>query len=112
MVFQSLALFPHLNVSDNITYGQKMRGVAKEERQKSAAQLLETVGLSGFGERQVASLSGGQRQRVAIARALSLEPQLFLMDEPFSALDAGLRDHLQIEVRKLLSPMISVRRWH
>ena len=101
MVFQSLALFPHLNVSDNITYGQKMRGVAKEERQKSATQLLETVGLSGFGERQVASLSGGQRQRVAIARALSLEPQLFLMDEPFSALDAGLRDHLQIEVRKL-----------
>ena len=101
MVFQSLALFPHLNVSDNITYGQKMRGIAKEERQKSAIQLLETVGLSGFGERQVASLSGGQRQRVAIARALSLEPQLFLMDEPFSALDAGLRDHLQIEIRKL-----------
>ena len=101
MVFQSLALFPHLNVSDNIAYGQKMRGVTKEERQRSATQLLETVGLSGFGERQVASLSGGQRQRVAIARALSLEPQLFLMDEPFSALDAGLRDHLQIEVRKL-----------
>ena len=101
MVFQSLALFPHLNVSNNITYGLKMRGVAQDERDQRATQLLEMVGLSGFGEREVTSLSGGQRQRVAIARALSLEPQLFLMDEPFSALDAGLRDHLQIEIRKL-----------
>lgn len=101
MVFQSLALFPHMNVSDNIVYGQKMRGVAVEERQQHAKQLLEMVGLSGFGTRKVSLLSGGQRQRVAIARALALEPQLFLMDEPFSALDAGLRDHLQIEVRKL-----------
>jgi putative spermidine/putrescine transport system ATP-binding protein len=101
MVFQSLALFPHLNVSENITYGLKMRGVLIEERQQHALRLLAMVGLEDFGQRKVKQLSGGQRQRVAIARALAQEPQLFLMDEPFSALDAGLRDHLQLEVRKL-----------
>jgi putative spermidine/putrescine transport system ATP-binding protein len=101
MVFQSLALFPHIDVGENIAYGLKMRGVNREARQKRAAQLLSLVGLSGFEQRAVSSLSGGQRQRVAIARALALEPQLFLMDEPFSALDAGLRDRLQVEVRKL-----------
>ena len=101
MVFQSLALFPHLNVADNIAYGLDIRGVAKDERHTKALQLLETVGLSDFGERPVSALSGGQRQRVAIARALAIEPDLFLMDEPFSALDAGLREHLQIEIKKL-----------
>lgn len=101
MVFQSLALFPHLNVQDNIAYGLEVRGVAKSQRQSKAIELLETVGLSGLGTRPVSALSGGQRQRVAIARALAIEPALFLMDEPFSALDAGLREHLQIEVKKL-----------
>jgi len=101
MVFQSLALFPHLSVGENISYGQRMRGVAFEERNSAAIRLLDTVGLSGFESRSVSSLSGGQRQRVAIARALALEPELFLMDEPFSALDAGLREHLQIEIKKL-----------
>lgn len=101
MVFQSLALFPHINVGENIAYGLKMRGVDTVQRCTRSMQLLELVGLSGFEDRTVSSLSGGQRQRVAIARALALEPQLFLMDEPFSALDAALRDHLQLEVRKL-----------
>ncbi len=101
MVFQSLALFPHINVGENIAYGLKMRGVDTAQRCTRSMQLLELVGLSGFEDRTVSSLSGGQRQRVAIARALALEPQLFLMDEPFSALDAALRDHLQLEVRKL-----------
>ncbi len=101
MVFQSLALFPHLNVADNVAYGLKMQGVDKDSRQRRAAELLALVGLAGFDTRAVASLSGGQRQRVAIARALAQEPQLFLMDEPFSALDAGLRDRLQQEVKKL-----------
>ncbi len=101
MVFQSLALFPHLNVAQNIAYGLEVRGVAKNIRLRKAEDLLDTVGLSGLGDRAVSALSGGQRQRVAIARALAIEPALFLMDEPFSALDAGLREHLQIEVKKL-----------
>ncbi|MDP2519995.1 ABC transporter ATP-binding protein [Shimia thalassica] len=101
MVFQSLALFPHLNVGQNIAYGLDVRGVAKDTRLARARDLLEVVGLTGLFERPVSALSGGQRQRVAIARALAIEPTLFLMDEPFSALDAGLREHLQIEVKKL-----------
>ena len=101
MVFQSLALFPHLNVGENIAYGLEVRGVAKAERNAKARDLLDVVGLSGLFERTVSALSGGQRQRVAIARALAIEPSLFLMDEPFSALDAGLREHLRIEVKKL-----------
>jgi len=101
MVFQSLALFPHLSVGENISYGQRMRGVSKEERSATAIKLLKMVGLSGYESRTVSSLSGGQRQRVAIARALALQPELFLMDEPFSALDAGLREHLQLEIKKL-----------
>ena len=101
MVFQSLALFPHLNVSRNIAYGLKMRGASVETMGARVAELLALTGLDGFETRAVASLSGGQKQRVAIARALALDPQLFLMDEPFSALDAGLRDHLQLEVKKL-----------
>ncbi len=101
MVFQSLALFPHLNVSRNIAYGLKMRSISGEATNARVTELLALTGLVGFETRSVASLSGGQKQRVAIARALALEPRLFLMDEPFSALDAGLRDHLQQEVKKL-----------
>lgn len=101
MVFQSLALFPHLNVSDNVSYGLKMQRVPVPDRLLRAKALLGMVGLSGFDNRKVASLSGGQRQRVAIARALAQEPTLFLMDEPFSALDAGLRDRLQIELKNI-----------
>ncbi|UZD89788.1 ABC transporter ATP-binding protein [Cognatishimia activa] len=101
MVFQSLALFPHLNVGDNIAYGLEVRGVEKSKRKAKATELLDVVGLAGLYKRKVSALSGGQRQRVAIARALAIEPKLFLMDEPFSALDAGLREHLQIEVKKL-----------
>lgn len=101
MVFQSLALFPHLNVGANIAYGLRMRGAATDAMQQRVDHLLQLVGLADYGSRSVASLSGGQKQRVAIARALAMEPQLFLMDEPFSALDAGLRDHLQQEVRKI-----------
>jgi putative spermidine/putrescine transport system ATP-binding protein len=101
MVFQSLALFPHLNVGANIAYGLRMRGAATDVTQQRVDHLLQLVGLADYGARSVASLSGGQKQRVAIARALAMEPQLFLMDEPFSALDAGLRDHLQQEVRKI-----------
>ena len=101
MVFQSLALFPHLSVGDNITYGLKIRGVSRGERRSRAEQLLELVRLPGIAERHVSQLSGGQRQRVAIARALALEPDVFLLDEPMSALDANLREAMQIELRQL-----------
>ena len=101
MVFQSLALFPHLNVLQNVAYALEIQGVDKATRNAQAETLLETVGLKGLGKRRMNHLSGGQRQRVAIARALAAKPALFLMDEPFSALDAGLREHLQIELKKL-----------
>lgn len=101
MVFQSLALFPHLDVGQNIAYGLRMRGATQQEKDQQTSRLLNMVGLPEFSSRRVSSLSGGQKQRVAIARALALEPQLFLMDEPFSALDAGLREHLQQEVKHL-----------
>ena len=101
MVFQSLALFPHLSVLDNVAYALDIRGVDKNTRHAEAGRLLTMVGLSDFGGRKISQLSGGQKQRVAIARALATKPSLFLMDEPFSALDAGLREHLQIEIRKL-----------
>jgi len=101
MVFQSLALFPHLSVGENITYGLKIRGAARPAREKRAEELLELVRLPGVAGRHITQLSGGQRQRVAIARALALEPDVFLLDEPLSALDANLREAMQIELRQL-----------
>jgi len=101
MVFQSLALFPHLNVGDNIAYGMRLRRVAGSKIDAEVARLLDMVGLSGLTDRPITALSGGQRQRVAIARALALQPDIFLMDEPFSALDAALRDQMQIEVKRI-----------
>jgi len=101
MVFQSLALFPHLSVGDNISYALRIRGASKEEQQKRVDGLLKLIHLPGFADRPVAKLSGGQRQRVAIARALALSPRLFLLDEPMSALDAKLRESMQVELRQL-----------
>ena len=101
MVFQSLALFPHLNVADNIAYALRIRGVPAEQRRRRVEELLQLVHLPGYAERPVARLSGGQRQRVAIARALAVSPKLFLLDEPLSALDAKLREAMQVELRQL-----------
>jgi putative spermidine/putrescine transport system ATP-binding protein len=101
MVFQSLALFPHLSVGENVVYSLRIRRVEKAVRHKRAAELLDLVQLSGFMDRHITQLSGGQRQRVAIARALAIEPQLFLLDEPLSALDAKLRESMQLELREL-----------
>ena len=101
MVFQSLALFPHLSVGENISYSLRIRGAPKEEQRQRADDLLKLVHLPGFADRPVARLSGGQRQRVAIARALARSPTLFLLDEPMSALDAKLRESMQVELRQL-----------
>lgn len=101
MVFQSLALFPHLNVRDNVAYPLRIRGVAKAACDSRVGELLDLVRLQDFGGRAVSRLSGGQRQRVAIARALAVSPRLFLLDEPLSALDAKLREAMQVELRQL-----------
>ncbi|MEM6679247.1 MAG: ABC transporter ATP-binding protein [Pseudomonadota bacterium] len=101
MVFQSFALFPHLSVAENIAYALAIEGVAKKERRDRAEALLDLVQLPGLGNRRIGALSGGQRQRVAIARALAQEPAVFLLDEPMSALDAKLREEMQVELRML-----------
>ncbi|MDR3509459.1 MAG: ABC transporter ATP-binding protein [Caulobacteraceae bacterium] len=101
MVFQSLALFPHLSVGENIAFSLRLQGRDARVRRERVAELLKLVRLPGFEKRAISELSGGQRQRVAIARALAQEPQEYLLDEPFSALDAKLREEMQAELRQL-----------
>jgi putative spermidine/putrescine transport system ATP-binding protein len=101
MVFQSLALFPHLSVGENVAYPLGVRGASRAEQRARAEELLTLVRLPGLADRRVHQLSGGQRQRVAIARGLAIDPKLFLLDEPLSALDANLREHMQVELRQL-----------
>jgi iron(III) transport system ATP-binding protein len=101
MVFQSYALFPHMNALDNVAYGLESSGLKKKEARERAEDGLELVGLGGFGHRLPAELSGGQQQRVAVARALALEPQVLLLDEPLSNLDARLRRRVRTEIRDL-----------
>ncbi len=101
MVFQNFALFPHLSVRENVVYALVISGVSKTEAMETGNRLLDLVQLSGYGDRRIGELSGGQRQRVAIARALAQEPEVFLLDEPMSALDAKLREDMQVELRLL-----------
>jgi iron(III) transport system ATP-binding protein len=101
MIFQEYALFPHLNVQDNVAFGLKVRGVGREARHARACGLLELLGLGGLERRMPRELSGGQRQRVAMARSLILEPQVLLLDEPLGALDAQVRRQLVDELRSL-----------
>ncbi len=101
MVFQRPTLFPHLNVAANVGFGLKMRGVSRREVERRVGEALAAVQLTGFEGRKPRQLSGGQQQRVAIARAVVTEPKLLLMDEPFSSLDAGLREEMRELVRDL-----------
>lgn len=101
MVFQELALFPHLSVEGNIAFG--LRGKTSAERRALVAELLEVVGLDGLGARFVHELSGGQQQRIAVARAIAPRPKVVLLDEPFSSLDADLRERIGQEVCRILA---------
>jgi len=101
MVFQNYALFPHMSVADNVGFALRLRGVGRSESDQRVERALDMVRLGGFGTRGIDQLSGGQRQRVALARAMVFEPRIMLMDEPLSALDKQLREHMQIELRQL-----------
>ena len=100
-VFQDYALFPHMTVLENVAYGLRVRGIAKNERLERATAALEAVALGTFGPRKPSQLSGGQRQRVALARATVVEPKVLLLDEPLGALDLKLREQMQVELKEL-----------
>lgn len=102
LMFQDYALFPHLDVRGNIAYGLRLKNIGHGEIDRRVEELLELVDLRGFGNRNVSDLSGGERQRVALARSLAPEPRLLMLDEPLAALDRALRDHLGIEIRKII----------
>jgi spermidine/putrescine transport system ATP-binding protein len=101
MVFQSYAIFPHMTVAENVGFGLRKDPRSNADKAKAVEEALEMVGLKGFGGRAAHALSGGQRQRVALARALILKPKVLLLDEPLSALDKKMREHMQVELIKL-----------
>jgi thiamine transport system ATP-binding protein len=102
LIFQEALLFPHLSVADNVAYGLRRHGMRRDAARTRAVELLDWVGLEGYGSRSVEELSGGQAQRVALARALAPRPSVLLLDEPFSALDQELRQRLAADVSAML----------
>ena len=101
MMFQNYALFPHMSIADNVSYGLRMRGVARPDLKRRVAEALSLVQLTGVEDRRPHQLSGGQQQRVALARALVVSPKVLLLDEPFSALDRNLRASMQMEIKEI-----------
>ncbi len=102
LMFQDFALFPHLNVLQNVEFGLRMKQISRENRRARAREVLELVGLSGFERRDVSPLSGGERQRVALARSLAPNPRLLMLDEPLGSLDAALRERLVVDLRQII----------
>jgi len=111
MVFQDEQLFPHMDVAANIGFGLRMAGVDKRIRIQRVAELLDVVGLSGFGKRRIDGLSGGERKRVAVARSLAPRPTLLLLDEPLTGLDRELHDRLAVDVRSILEAQGTTAIW-
>ena len=101
LIFQNLALFPLMSVEENIGFGLEVRGVPLAERRRKVDAMLDLIALPGYASRRIDELSGGQKQRVAIARALAVEPEVLLLDEPLSALDLKLRQHMRAELRAI-----------
>jgi iron(III) transport system ATP-binding protein len=101
MIFQSYALWPHMTVAQNVAYGLRFAGVGRADRDRRVDEMLRAVQLGGYGPRYPGELSGGQQQRVAVARALVVEPEILLLDEPLSNLDASLREEMRFEIRRL-----------
>lgn len=104
-IFQRYALFPHLNVYENVAFGLRIKKTPESEIEKTVSEMLSIVNLSGFEKRNINSLSGGQQQRVAIARALAVKPRVLLLDEPLGALDLKLRREMQVELKKIQQQM-------
>ena len=101
MIFQSYALWPHMTVAQNVAYGLRFAGVPRSERDRRVKAMLQVVQLPGYEARYPGELSGGQQQRIAVARALVVEPEILLLDEPLSNLDASLREEMRFEIRRL-----------